>query len=694
VKRKVAQMHTLKRGHQTALLSVHALACGEATVTKLLFLTTAVNGFAVNFERIDRRRFVKTCTLAAGSQFLIGSAPAAASKTALPVSDRWFPKIPVPRELWVLPFMGDLEEGMILESAAGLAARAVLRGKWDTLIYEDVQNDGYERWFAQYLRAHEPKVRRMSLDEMLAALKEQAISQGYILYRLEKSDRALHSAGKLDESANVATSLAASTRCMVVSERLVERVEKLGFKLLVDARDLTESRCLAEHAFSREVVGTADPKTRNCRSLMIALDAFVCSGRSDAYDKALARCEEDVPVLGWGCEAEDTQTITSSKRGLFQTATNWCHNLTVFCGDSVGNLRHPHPLDWSQLDWGDGAHYVNFTLSDGDNVQWVMGNFAGGNEAPSYYSNPNRGRIPFGWGLPVPSLCQLSPRTLAEILSKATPNDDFIQFSGGGYFYPDLYGKSRGDNRALERHAERLRHFMEMTDIRVLAFNFQDWDGPQAMTACKVFASKLPGLLGILAFQYYPYSAGNGAIRWVQGIGSDQVPIVSCRETIWALTGRSRDTTPAGVAAQLNQLPVARGRARDDCFSWVMAHAWSRFRRAMKGAPFDAEEKGVSQDKVEADTARGYDPVLWAAERLKPEVKVVTVQDLLMRVRMRLRPETTLSGWMAELERRGRVPSSKEKAIRELLPRVGADPDAGRRCFELLKNAAGEMREA
>jgi hypothetical protein len=32
-----------------------------------------------------------------------------------------------------------------------------------------------------------------------------------------------------------------------------------------------------------------------------------------------------------------------------------------------------------------------------------MGNFAGGSEAPYYYSNPHRGRIPFGWGLPVPA---------------------------------------------------------------------------------------------------------------------------------------------------------------------------------------------------------------------------------------------------------------------------------------------------
>ena len=63
--------------------------------------------------------------------------------------------------------------------------------------------------------------------------------------------------------------------------------------------------------------------------------------------------------------------------------------------------------------------WLNFTLSDGDNVQWVMGNFADGGEAPSFYAHPKRGLIPFTWGLPVPSLCQLSPRTLAEIRAVA-----------------------------------------------------------------------------------------------------------------------------------------------------------------------------------------------------------------------------------------------------------------------------------
>ena len=611
---------------------------------------------------------------------------------------RWFPLFPTPREIWVVQSSGDPHEGLVLESAIGLAALGLRQGHSKSLIYEEVRHDGYKKWFEEYCHANSPKLVHLTLDEVLGRLLEARLVQGHLLFRYEQSDRPLHTDGKLDVSANVATSLAAAYKAVTVSEPLAARMEKLGLKLLLDVRERSEEWCLSQHDFSRNLLGTADPKTRHARSLMIALNAFVCSGRGEVYDQALARCSEDSPVLGWGCEAEDKQTIPSSRKGLFQTATNWCLNLPVFSSDAVGKavsaeqLRYPHPQHWSSLDWGDGLHHVNFTLSDGDNVQWMMSSFTSGGEAPSYYGHPKRGLIPFTWGLPVPSLCQLSPRTLTEILGKATRNDDFMQFSGGGYFYPDLYGKARGGTRALELHAKRLRAYMDLTGIRILAFNFQDWDGVEAHKACEIFASKLPGLLGIFAFQYYPYSAGKGAIHWVKGVQNDEVPIVSCRFTIWAQTGRPRDATPAAIASHLNALPKAGEAINDDAFSWVMIHAWSRFRRAPKTAPLDAEEKDVPQDRVIPDSARGYEPGIWAVERLDSQVKPVTAAELLIRIRLRLRPRATLTRWLEDLENNRRTKARLHKRrgdlaqIKTLLPRTSNDVTAARQCFELLKS--------
>ena len=157
---------------------------------------------------------------------------------------------------------------MILESAAGLAARGVLQGRGDALIYEDVQNDGDQRWIAEYCRANSPKRTQMSLDEAVARLLDAGVVRGYLLFRFEQSARPLHAAGKLDESANVATSMAASENGLVVAERFVGRMEKPGLKPLLDVRQRTERWCLTQREYSRRVVGTADPKTRSARSLM------------------------------------------------------------------------------------------------------------------------------------------------------------------------------------------------------------------------------------------------------------------------------------------------------------------------------------------------------------------------------------------------------------------------------------------
>jgi prepilin-type N-terminal cleavage/methylation domain-containing protein len=651
---------------------------------------------------MNRRRFLQSAAIATSAVTWFDASvwDESNKRKAFPLY-HWFPQFPAPRELWIVPYAGEVLEGRILESVSGLAALGLRRGNGSALVYEDMPHEGYQRWLEEYCRTNSPKVTHLSLDDVVARLFKAKLVRGYLLFRFEQSERPLHSAGKLDESANVATALSAAYHALVVPEQLAARVQKLGLKQLLDVRERTEAWCLTQYHFSRNVLGTADPKTRNVRSLIIALNAFVCSGRGEVYDRALARCAEDSPVLGWGCEAEDKQTIPSSKWGLFQTATNWCLNLPVFASDVVGKsvpadeLRQPHSQHWSALDWGDGIHHVNFTLSDGDNVQWVMSNFTRGGEAPSFYGHPKRGLIPFTWGLPVPSLCQLSPRTLADILARATPNDDFIQFAGGGYFYPDQYGEAHGTGRALELHARRLRAYMELTGIRILAFNFQDWDGAAAREACEIFAAHLPGLLGIFAFQYYPYSAGNGAIYWVKGKDGDEVPVVSCRLTIWAQTGRPRDATPAAVAAHLNRLPTAGETATDEHFSWVMVHAWSRFRHSAQSEPLDAEEKGVAQDKADPETARGYTPALWAVDRLRSQVKPVTARELLLRVRLRLRPQATLRRWLAEAEANVRSKSQAQEFRKQaaevcvLLPHTANDATAARRCFELLKSAKG-----
>lgn len=616
--------------------------------------------------------------------------------SAAPRLQRWWPRFPLPREVWVVPPAQNMEEGILLESAAGLAARAALRGGHGVpMLYEEVPAESYRLAFKAYCAANSPRIVRLTLDKAIARLAEKGVVKGFLLARYDPSSRPLHDAGAFDESMNVAASLAASTSGVVVSEKLAPRMEALGLKRLLDLRGETEARCLEryEAQFSRDLLGTCDPRARHARSLTIALDAFVCSAQGETYRRALTRCRPDSPVLGWGCGPEDGQTIPSSRAGLYQTATDWCHNLPLFASESpttprlAAHLRAPTPRHWSKLDWGDGKHYAALVLSDGDNVQWEMANYARGPEGARYYNHPHRGQIPFGWGINAPTLAQLAPRMLEDILARASARDGFVLFGGAGYFYPDFYGTDPGKSSALALHADRLRGYMEMTGVRALAFNFQKWDSPAALAACATLARNLPGLEGILAFQYYPYSAGAGAIHWVRGAKGDESPVASCSFCVWARTGRPRDSTPAAIAAQINRKErLGPARASERCFSWALIHAWSYFREADAPADPLAEERGVDQDHFTPGTERGYSPALWTARRLEPHVALVTPAEWLVRVRLRLRPKGTLTTWLGESRAAGKQGLAKcERLLRSVDAGASGDSSSARACFEKLK---------
>jgi hypothetical protein len=549
----------------------------------------------------------------------------------------WLPHPPPPTELLVVPFEGDTRRGLLLESLAGLAERHALDHGPGTMLWEKLDNTDYARWLQAFRAAHQPKCTDVTLEAALRELVALGMVKGYLLYHFDGSNRPLHTLGPHDESANVATSLAGVLGGVAVAEELEPMAQAAGLKLLVDCRTLSESDCLARYgdAFAKAAVGTGEPRTRNARSLMIAHRLFVSSGTGEAYPRSLARCEPDSPVIGWGIAPEDQQTLASSRAGLFQTATNWCHNLPVLSSERPGR-----DIPWSSLHVAEpsrpslqperGKHYVCLTLTDGDNIQWMMGNFMGGSEGHYYYGHPRRGEIPFTWGVPAEGLLELSPRTLSDILTTARPKDDFVLYSGGGYFYPDLYGSARVED-CVALHARRLRPVMERTGIRVLAFNFQHWDSDAALRACAAMARQMPGLLGILAFQYYPYSAGDGAIHWVDGADGDRVPVVSCRYTVWAKTGRPADTTPSRVAALLNGLPTVGDTASAADFSWVLVHAWSRFRAPKAGVLRDDEDE-VPQDSDQGGS-RGYDAAPWTAQRLDPHVVPVGAAELLELIR-------------------------------------------------------------
>jgi len=629
---------------------------------------------------------------------------------------RYWPRVPRPKTLLTVPFVGSHEEGMTFETAAGLAALAAIEGDNRVLLYEDVPSTGYQKWTRMMTDVVKPRVEGpMDPWQAVARLRDRGIVKGYILFRYDTHDRPFHSLGEIDESANVATSLAGVLGGIAVSEGLEAKAQELGLPLLLDARDKTEQWCFDTYAerFTTRAVMTADPKSRVARSMGVAMRAFVVSRPGPLYEAALARCEPDSPVIGWGCGDEHANTMPSTEWGLFQTATNWCHNLPALATEEVGDESIPRKRATlpercdralGSLKWETGVHYAAFLMSDGDNVQWLMGNFAGGSEGHWYYESPARGQFPFGWTFPYfgwtfpyMDLAQVCPYTLTDLFDRATPNDDFALYSGG-YYYPDHFGAKRtgvggsGEpphNASLRLHARRMGQYMRLGGLRVLAFNFDDWDSPEALAAYDVFAEEIPELDGILTVQYYPYSGGEGRILWATD-GKRTIPVVSCALTIWANTGRPRDATPAAIAKQLNDAPVGGPTWTNDHFTYVMAHAWSRFRDTHDDPSLTAEEANVDQDRDAPDTARGLLPVEWCVDRLGSNVRVVTPHELLLLARLHLRTKETLTEYLGSLRPRANR-SSQARALLAQAERRLADvrdgDESGRECFELLQEA-------
>ena len=137
-----------------------------------------------NEPDFTRRRFLHATALAAGAAFLEFPTLAEDEAAAIPKPYRWFPQIPVPEEIWVVPPTDDVQEGMVLESGAGLAALAGLEGQGKALIYEQVHNDGYQRWFNAFCEAHgSTRVVSMTLDEAVSRLYRADVVRGYLQHQ-------------------------------------------------------------------------------------------------------------------------------------------------------------------------------------------------------------------------------------------------------------------------------------------------------------------------------------------------------------------------------------------------------------------------------------------------------------------------------------------------------------------------------
>jgi hypothetical protein len=565
--------------------------------------------------------------------------------------NRWWPVQAMPRALVRLQDELPAPRAsceMMAQSVAGLAAKAVNEGRADEMVWVGSDNVDVEDWLARRLK-RQPQLElrgTVALWDLVDRYAKKGIIKGYILYRSDhsKGETSEHRPG-MDCSVNVATSLAGLFDGIIVDESIEGEAKQHGLKMLADVREKTQAWCFETYRdrFNRRMLCTQDPRKPNVRDLAIAQKILTVFGYAEPVPTAMKWLEPLSPMLGWNGGDEFKTTQMSTLWGHLQTATDWGINLPVLmAGTEAAEPSRARSFDPRTIDWNDTRSAVSFVDTDGDNVDWSLGDFFRQGNGKYCWASPDRGKIPFGWSCCFAHLSQLCPEAIDYAAATQSTNDWFLEW-GGGYYYPDLFGLKRADRwELLARHAQRTWSLMKKNNTRIIGFNVSKLDSPDALKAYEVFARQTDGLLAILVFQYDRYEAGAGKVFWVRDRNGVEVPVISTRYLIWNHTNRRpRSGTPAKVAREIRQTVEKAAAAELPRYDWVNVHAWSWFKKT-PGTDEDAED--VTQEEGEAQAQGGeriYRPAMWCADRLPANIRTVGPEELVWRIRMKHNPEQT-----------------------------------------------------
>src|SRR6185369_200243 len=164
--------------------------------------------------------------------------------------DRWWPVQTLPaavvRTVSQEAGASRIAVQMMMQSVAGLAAKAVNEDRGDEMVWVNTANVDLEDWYARLLATH-PNLKQPGIFgswELVDRYAKRGIIKGYILYRLDQSrgESNTYRPG-MDGSVNVASSLAGLLDGIIVDEGLEKEAQAHGLTLLLDVREKTQKWC-------------------------------------------------------------------------------------------------------------------------------------------------------------------------------------------------------------------------------------------------------------------------------------------------------------------------------------------------------------------------------------------------------------------------------------------------------------------
>ena len=217
------------------------------------------------------------------------------------------------------------------------------------------------------------------------------------------------------------------------------------------------------------------------------------------------------------------------------------------------------------------THTVCFVMSDGDNLQWVLGGFA---SDVAHFGSPDRGKIAMGWTIS-PAIADLSPATLFYLYNAANDasnsslpgRDVFIAgVSGASYFYPDVIP----NQDLLDKSTNLTAAYMKKANLQIANIMSYSNNVDDTIASSYLKHSEIDAL-----FWYYfsDYAGDSGEIRFVEN-----KPVIGARYNLWGSGVPPDPTDPhfknvSSLADALRVLPSTPTSSFG--YSLVALHAWS-----------------------------------------------------------------------------------------------------------------------
>ena len=361
---------------------------------------------------------------------------------------------------------------------------------------------------------------------------------------------------------NVATTVAGLTGAVAVDETLEPAAKAHGLRLVADVRGKDDKWVKQKywpqlsHSFAVEQKPDFANQLRDYATMAGALVFY--DGNSAFRRQVVRDLDTDAATMGWGdaSQGEDSFVSMSSQAGVKTIAADHARNLAPLSGITLDRIsqrataRVPDPEP--------GTHHVAFLVTDGDNIQWMLGDFQ---SSTNWFANPHRGTLDLGWGIS-PSLVDVAPSVMRWYYDNASTGAHHDRFvvgpSGGGYLYPSMFPRA-----ALDLHTERLATAMGRADLGVVQIlDFDAFDD----TALWSTYLKRREIDGLIYLEYSRYDTHKGRIVWAR-----DKPVISARTMLWdGLAGADE----ASVTAELNA--AGRDPSTAAGYSIVLWHAWSK----------------------------------------------------------------------------------------------------------------------